>query len=694
MYISYVIISIPLILILAVLIINKIKPLPYIKINLFLLVLASFLYLGRIFLPHVLQLPINTFNITYHNADFESIQSLDGSGSNSIKDHLGTSFYLEGFAGKKMFYDKEKDFYVLMDGIIFTPVTVQKTFNFHLTWAKADLIINSEIVKEIDRTQSYNHIFSPGFHHVTIKIYNTDVIPTKMFVSMTEYQPIISDQNITLALQPYLKKDMNLYYAFGYKEKKIKLLSSTTPTIAFLKSSAGGASFWELTNCKNANLKAIVYSGVGSTIQTDCEKILILQAEDLPKVTRLPKLSECNDYAPIGFSCPDGPEKLTRLNEKVKQYTGKYLTGLTLSQTDSNLILPQIKLDNKKYKELAEISEKIKEASMTATKQRENPFYKLEQKSWADILQVDNKQIPLNKFHAFYMQSQQPNKVIYSEDVSKVSILYSRNEKFHNIEPDHFMALWIGDFEFNKNTLKELTLSISWAKVKLLIDGKIVYNGGSSTTIPYTFTKGKHRIEIEYSNNYGQVDFLFDMQNAGQEVNENFKALIKSNTKIYMVGAYSGWRDDHALDIKLKESIDPVILFVASYEPIHWNIKNAKNLKAVVYNSYDPGSSIKTDNSNVKIFHDQKFNYVSRLMPYCYDGPFIHCENKNSFQNSVGHIVELTGKKPNGFSSIEEPSFSTKRLISLESTKDIIVPQIILDTEIYKKIDNKMKLLK
>ncbi|MDX1810244.1 MAG: hypothetical protein R3331_11980 [Sulfurospirillaceae bacterium] len=694
MYVSDIVVSIPAILIIVVLIINRIKPLPHIKINLVLVVLAVLLYLGRAFLPHVLQLPINTFDITYHNITYRNIQSLDGTGRHPIEDHQGKSFYLQGFVSKKMFYDKNKDFYVLMDGVIFTPFSVKKTFHFNLTWAKADLMINSKIIKEIDRTQSYDYTFSPGFHHVSIKVYNTDVTPTKMFVSMTKYEPIISDENITKALKPYLQAGMHLNYAFGYGRKTVYLGSSSHPSIAFLKESSGGAVSWKLTNCEDAHLKAIVYSGVGTTIETDCKKVMILRAKELPEITKLPKLSECHDSSPLGFICRNGPKKFLRLNEKIKQYTGMQLTGFTPSQQSANLILPEIDLNRKKYDEIAEISRKIQEAKLNAQKRRKDPFYAYKKSSWSKILKVKDDQIPLGGFRAFYMNSRRANKVIYSEKVSRVSILYSQKQKFHYITPDHFVALWIGDFRFDKETDKVLTLAMSWAKVKLIIDGKVVYSGGNSQSIPYTFSKGKHRIEIEYKNNYGQVDFLFDMLDPVKEIDRTFKTLIKPNTKVYLVGLYDGWREDHALDLWLKSSKSPVVLFVASYAAIKWNIKNAKNLQTVVFNSYRPGSSITTGNPKVKVFRDRRLSDTSRLMPFCYDGPVVHCEDRNDFQNAINHIEKLTGKKPDGFSSIEIPSLSTKRLVRLDNREDILVPQITLDAKMYGKIDKAMEKLK
>lgn len=495
-------------------------------------------------------------------------------------------------------------------------------------------------------------------------------------------------------MQPFVQNDTNLYYAFGYKRKILDIKTSNTPTIAFLKSSEGGATAWEITHCKESNLKAIVYNGVGDTIKMDCDNVLLLRAKKLTQLTELPTLSQCNDYAPIGFNCQNGPQKLKALNQEIMRYTRMPLTGFSPSSKLSHIELPEIVLDNQKYQELEQIEQNIQKAKEVAEKRRVDPFYAFEQKRWSQIVKIDNEHIPINKFRGYFMQSTMPTYVMHFEDTPSISVHYSDKKKFYLIAPDHFLGLWVGDFTFDQQSTKNIVLSISWANAKVIIDGNVIYEGNQSATIPYTFTKGKHRIEIEYMNNYGQVDFLCDIQDVTHEIDASFKALLSSQTKIYTVGLYGGWRNDHGLDLWLAKSNDPIVLFVASYHATHWNIKNAQNLKAVVYNSHNPGSSVKTDNPNVTIFHDANLNYASRLMPYCYESPVLHCENKDAFQRSIAYIQKLTGKKPDGFSSIEEPSFSTQKLKTLDNTKDITVPQILLDTSVYEKIDHSMKALK
>lgn len=66
------------------------------KINLLLLLLIVFFYLGRTYLPYILQLPINTFKITHHNTELESLKSIGLSEKYLIKDYESRFLKLEG----------------------------------------------------------------------------------------------------------------------------------------------------------------------------------------------------------------------------------------------------------------------------------------------------------------------------------------------------------------------------------------------------------------------------------------------------------------------------------------------------------------------------------------------------------------------------------------------------------------------
>ena len=287
----------------------RIFPLPYGRTAaLFLTLSALGLYFARGTLPGTLSLPLNTFAIRYHNVPPTPLKALGASRTvYATEPHTGTTMQIEGFAGKQLYYDRRKDFYVVMDGVFFIPVTTTKTFHFHLGWAKAELQIDDAPAVPVNRTQSVDRTFSPGFHHITVTVYNTDTVVTKMYVSMTPHEPVLPDANITAALNPFASQRPNLYYAFGYGDKTMVLSDSARPTVVFLRASSGGPAFWKLQNAAGANLKAVVYSGVGTTVQPDAEGVAVLRAARLPELTKLPDLSECQDYAPLGFGAATAP---------------------------------------------------------------------------------------------------------------------------------------------------------------------------------------------------------------------------------------------------------------------------------------------------------------------------------------------------------------------------------------------------
>ena len=684
-----------LLLLLIVLIVNRIKQLPLKPIAAVLIVIALGIYFGRDHLPYPLGLPINNFYISHHNAVFDSYPKFGATRRIPIANHYGDSFYVDGFAGKKMFYDKERDYYAVMDGIIFTPVTVTRSFHANLTWAEAEINIGGELVKEFKgMSESFDYTFSPGFHHVKIRISNVSVTPIKAFFRMTAHQPITPDSEVKQALAPLITEKTNLFYTYGAGQKNLRLPASAAPTVVFLRSGDSVPADWDLANCAAAGLKAIIYSGVGNSVKTDADGVMILRVKDIPEAAGLPNLAECHDAAPVGLLCHNGPEKIERLNSKIKEFTGRRLTGFTPIGTIESIDLPEIVLDTARYDALAETIAQIAAAEIAIKKRHENPYYDQDPQAWKTILHVTEEQIPQNRFRAFYLRLQEPEKVVHTEIVPRIAIKYSNKRKFHNLKPEFFMALWIGDFDFETETTQDLTLAISWAKAKLVIDGETVYDGGDDTTFPYTFSKGKHRIEIEYINNYGQVDFVFGMQEQPRDVGEDLQTLVAPDTKVYLFGTYGIDRSDHTLDLRLDDSRESVVLFVASYEPIHWNIKNAANLKAVVFNSYNTGSSVTTDHPGIPVFRDQQLNYAGRLMPYCYDGPVVHCESEKAFQQVVRHIVQLTGKRPDGFSSTAEPSFATKRLKKLDELQDLLVPQFVLDQAVYDRIELEMATIK
>ena len=71
---------------------------------------------------------------------------------------------------------------------------------------------------------------------------------------------------------------------------------------------------------------------------------------------------------------------------------------------------------------------------------------------WAKEITAD-AQIPQDKFLAFYLNKDEPKKVIFSENVDRISVNYEGNS-FHEIPSPNLMAYWVGEFNFDADVEK------------------------------------------------------------------------------------------------------------------------------------------------------------------------------------------------------------------------------------------------
>lgn len=126
-------------------------------------------------------------------------------------------------------------------------------------------------------------------------------------------------------------------------------------------------------------------------------------------------------------------------------------------------------------------------------------------KTWGDDLNPRNE-MPLNSFKAFYINTNNRKRVIATSHVKQVAIKYSYKD-LHNIDSKDFGAYWVGLFEFTEDQELQFNVHLSWASTRIIVDGFVVYEGGSKGKIPYLFTEGKHKIEIEYTNNWHTTNF-------------------------------------------------------------------------------------------------------------------------------------------------------------------------------------------
>lgn len=310
-------------------------------------------------------------------------------------------------------------------------------------------------------------------------------------------------------------------------------------------------------------------------------------------------------------------------------------------------------------------------------------FPRKAESTWGKYLNPKNK-IPTNKFKAFYINTNKPKELIASEIVDKVSINYAW-DKFHAIKSEDFGGYWVGNFTYEKESPIEISVSQSWSKTRVIIDGIVIYEGGSNTKVPYTFKKGKHKIEVEYVNNWHTTGFMVTMQPKTKTYNQQeLKAALSKhtskNSEVMFAGVYESSEKDQSIELILAKHKKPIVLVLSSYDAVNWKIKNTKNVKieAIIYSAYKPGVEVKGDFSKslpILAYTGRVGSYDIKKRCSCINGGAnFHCEG-SSAEETISRVESLTGKKMVGFSG-------------KYSTDALLVPNVLITDKKKKEFKN------
>lgn len=315
----------------------------------------------------------------------------------------------------------------------------------------------------------------------------------------------------------------------------------------------------------------------------------------------------------------------------------------------------EFELDDKAYKEHQKNRPPL---AIVSPSYKSTPKVPREAKTtWGKQLNPKNE-VPENVFKAFYINTKYPNKIVASEYADKVSINYSY-DKFHGIRSQNFGAYWVGDFTYDKETKQEISVSQSWSKTRIIIDGTVIYEGGNNTKMPYTFSKGKHRIEIEYINNWHTTEFMVIIKpeekiHTAKEVKQILADKSSKESKVLYAAVYESQNIVQSIELDLKKQDVPVVLLLNSHSTVEWVIENPWKVKieAIIYSSHSPGVEIKGDvPKGIPIIASEKHigTYKTKQNCVC-DGVIFSCSGGNGLKMIEG-IEALTDKKVLGFSS-------------------------------------------
>jgi hypothetical protein len=308
--------------------------------------------------------------------------------------------------------------------------------------------------------------------------------------------------------------------------------------------------------------------------------------------------------------------------------------------------------------------------------------------SWGDYLNRDGY-IPTNEFKAFYIDTNNPKKVVSTEIVKDISINYSY-KNFLNIDSHKFAGYWVGYLEFTKDEEKTFYIDQSRSKTRVIVDGYVLYEGNYRVEVNYDFKKGKHKVEIEFMNDWHTTDLFVKIlpkieKFTKKEIKEKLSYLKNRDYELWYVGVYESKNSDHSIDLTILPSNKPLVLLISS-KAATWNIKNPYNTKieAIVVSGYNIGINITGDiPKDAKVLYSNEYityGYQLEKKCVCHSGSHFHCSGNNIIDNK--NFKYIFGKNPTGFTG-------------QYGAKSLMVPNIVLDDKKYLEFEqNKLKIEK
>ncbi|WP_190325446.1 hypothetical protein [Halopseudomonas salina] len=277
------------------------------------------------------------------------------------------------------------------------------------------------------------------------------------------------------------------------------------------------------------------------------------------------------------------------------------------------------------------------------------------QSSWGEHANPSGA-LPEDGFQAFYINTNQPRQVIATESVGGIAINYIRDD-FHGIESGDFGGYWVGMLEFKQQEVMSFTVSQSWSKTRILINGRVLFEGGSDQSILYRFEPGEHKIEVEYVNNWHTTEFSVGIHSSVtyldmDQIKMRLQANLLDDFQVLYAGLYESSARDMTTIVNLEKTADPVVLVLSSYSPVKWYVSNpfGVEIRAIVYGAYKPGSTLAGDIPGSILRLPAKTRIGSyHVSPdcRCVAGSF-HCEGKGKMP-TVTALQTLTNKTLSGF---------------------------------------------
>lgn len=236
---------------------------------------------------------------------------------------------------------------------------------------------------------------------------------------------------------------------------------------------------------------------------------------------------------------------------------------------------------------------------------------------------------------------------------------------------------WKGYFDVSTKTDKSFKISQQGIRAELIIDGRSVWQGDNSREKIYqhTFAPGRHEVMfVAYPEESRPVKFNVAITDNAKDL--QYYELAAHLKKLgdfdsFYCGVQKSTSPDQPVDVILKETEKPVVLFLTSYQHATWNFNNCNTSKlaAVVTSAKNASGSIKNLPPHIPIYHFFNLANTTNFIPV--QGKRLNI--KNTFKSAALQILAITGKLPVGFTGAKQAAA-------------IKVPGIVLDREKYQQV--------
>lgn len=274
--------------------------------------------------------------------------------------------------------------------------------------------------------------------------------------------------------------------------------------------------------------------------------------------------------------------------------------------------------------------------------------------SWGKTLNPSGE-VPSSGFKAIYFDRDAPRTIVFQETVDSIAIKYAWRD-FHNIDSPKFAAYWAGRLTFSAPTTRQISVSQGWAKSRIFIDGKIVFDKANTEgSFTYDFTPGDHIIEVNYINNWHTTEYKVTIQDdvrtwTKDDVAAYFRTNGKEPAQVYYAGIYESDTKDSSVKLSLPRSDKPIILWLSSYEAIDWRVAAQDGVKAIVLSSYAPGSRVSGVDAG-QLIHLKRWEGIYSPMAKCdcAAAGIFHCEDRTDLNDIADELRTVTGSELTGY---------------------------------------------